>query len=46
MPTARLRVLIADDHAPMRAALRRDLEDGGIDVVERPEQAPRPLTRR
>ncbi len=33
MPTARLRVLIADDHAPMRAALRRDLEDGGIDVV-------------
>jgi two-component system nitrate/nitrite response regulator NarL len=33
MPTVRLRVLIADDHAPTRAALRRDLEDGGIDVV-------------
>ena len=32
MPRARLRVLIADDHAPLRAALRRDLEDGGIDV--------------
>jgi two-component system, NarL family, nitrate/nitrite response regulator NarL len=31
-PTARLRVLIADDHAPMRIALRRDLEEGGIDV--------------
>ena len=32
-PTARLRVLIADDHAPTRQALRRDLEDGGIEVV-------------
>ena len=31
-PTARLRVLIADDHVPLRAALRRDLEDGGIEV--------------
>src|SRR6266566_1297034 len=30
--TSRLRVLIADDHAPTRAALRRDLEAGGIDV--------------
>jgi DNA-binding NarL/FixJ family response regulator len=32
-PTARLRVLIADDHAGMRQTLRRDLEDGGIEVV-------------
>jgi DNA-binding NarL/FixJ family response regulator len=32
MPTARLRVLIADDHARLRATLRRDLEDGGIEV--------------
>jgi two-component system, NarL family, nitrate/nitrite response regulator NarL len=30
--TARLRVLIADDHAPTRTTLRRDLEEGGIDV--------------
>jgi DNA-binding NarL/FixJ family response regulator len=33
MPTVRLRVLIADDYAPTRAALRRHLEDNGIDVV-------------
>ena len=32
MPIARVRVLIADDHTPMRTALRKDLEDGGIDV--------------
>ena len=32
MSTARLRVLVADDHVPLRAALRRDLEDGGIEV--------------
>ena len=32
MPTARLRVLIADDHVPTRAALRGGLEAGGIDV--------------
>jgi two-component system, NarL family, nitrate/nitrite response regulator NarL len=32
VPTARLRVLIADDHTPTRAALRKDLEDGGIEV--------------
>ena len=32
MPTPRLRVLIADDHVPTRAALREDLEDGGIEV--------------
>jgi two-component system, NarL family, nitrate/nitrite response regulator NarL len=32
VPTARLRVLIADDHAPTRKAWRKDLEEGGIDV--------------
>jgi two-component system, NarL family, nitrate/nitrite response regulator NarL len=31
-PTGGLRALIADDHAPTRASLRRDLEDGGITV--------------
>lgn len=31
-PTVGLRALIADDHAPTRASLRRDLEDGGITV--------------
>ena len=31
-PTGELRALIADDHAPTRASLRRDLEDGGITV--------------
>jgi CheY-like chemotaxis protein len=33
VPTSRLRVLIADDYTPTRADMRRDLEDGGIDVV-------------
>jgi two-component system, NarL family, nitrate/nitrite response regulator NarL len=32
MPTPRLRVLIADDHVPTRAALRADLEEDGIEV--------------
>jgi two-component system NarL family response regulator len=32
MPMPRLRVLIADDHIPTRAALREDLEEGGIEV--------------
>ncbi len=31
-PTGELRVLIADDHVPTRAALRRDLEGAGIEV--------------
>jgi DNA-binding NarL/FixJ family response regulator len=33
VPAARVRVLIADDHAPTRADMRESLEHGGIDVV-------------
>jgi DNA-binding NarL/FixJ family response regulator len=31
-PPRSLRILIADDHPRMRAELRRDLEDGGLEV--------------
>ena len=31
-PARRLRVLVADRHPNVRAALRADLEDGGFDV--------------
>lgn len=37
MPTPSLRVLIADDHAPTRTALRADLEEGGIEVCAEAE---------
>ena len=36
MPAARLRILIADDHVPLRVALRWALEDGGIEVCAEP----------
>lgn len=32
MPALTLRVLIVDDHVPTRAALRQDLEDGGVEM--------------
>ena len=31
-PPRSLRILIADDHPPMRADLRQDLENGGLEV--------------
>jgi two-component system, NarL family, nitrate/nitrite response regulator NarL len=31
-PARRLRILVADDHRPIRFALRRDLESGGLQV--------------